>query len=159
MIRIISLTEAGQKLGAQLQKQIKNAECWYKPKPFTERVQSAFQEGDALILICATGIAVRTLAPVLQNKLQDPPVLVLDESGQFVIPLISGHEGGANDWGFDIAALLGAQLVSTTAKPYLKPVYTLGMGCERNCPIDYLQTLSLIHFFKEPASGPPIQSA
>jgi len=141
MIRIVSLTEAGQKLGARLQKQLANSESWYKPKPFTEQVQAAFQKGDALILICATGIAVRTLAPVLKSKMQDPPVLVLDERGQFVIPLLSGHEGGANDWGEDVATLLDAELVSTTAKPYLKPVYTIGMGCERHCPIDYLQTL------------------
>ena len=141
MIRIISLTDAGEKLAKRIQLQMKASEIWHKPSPFTEKVQAAFKAGDHLVLICATGIAVRTLGPVLENKLKDPPVLVLDEAGQFVIPLISGHEGGANDWANTVAQSLSAQLVCTTAKPYLKPVYTVGMGCERDCPLDYLQSL------------------
>ena len=141
MIRIIALTEAGLRLANNIAAQLQDAEVLFKPKPFAETVQQAFSAGDKLILICATGIAVRTLAPVLNNKRKDPPVLVLDELGQFVIPLISGHEGGANDWGDDLAKLLNAQLVMTTAKPYLKPVYTVGMGCERHCPEEELRRL------------------
>jgi len=141
MIRIVSLTEAGQTLARRLKASIPESENWYKPKPFTEQVQVAFQNGDPLILICATGIAVRSLAPVIANKLQDPPVLVLDELGRFVIPLLSGHEGGANDWGLEVSEVLGAHLAITTAKPYLKPIYSVGMGCERHCPEDELQRL------------------
>jgi len=141
MIRIISLTEAGQKLAQKLSKQLPENSHWHKPLPFTEQVQSAFKQGDALVLICATGIAIRTLAPILESKHQDPPVLVLDECGNYVIPMLSGHEGGANEWGRKVADILDAQLVSTTAKPYLKPVYTIGMGCERNCPMPELQSL------------------
>ena len=143
MIRIVSLTDAGQKLAQKLAQLLPESSLWHKPSPFTEQVQSAFKQGDALLLICATGIAVRTLAPVLENKRQDPPVLVLDEGGEYVIPLLSGHEGGANEWGRQVAEMIGAQLVSTTAKPYLKPVYTIGMGCERDCPLSAL--VSLLH--------------
>ena len=113
----------------------------YKPKPFGTFVQQAFVGGDKLILICATGIAVRTLAPVLDNKKTDPPVLVLDELGQFVIPLLSGHEGGANEWASVIANAINGTLVMTTANPYLAPVYSVGMGCERNCPLIDLEEL------------------
>ncbi|UZE97487.1 cobalt-precorrin 5A hydrolase [Alkalimarinus alittae] len=141
MIRIVSLTDAGQRLGERLQRKLPDSELWFKPKPFTETVQQAFKQGDRLILICATGIAVRTLAPVLGNKHQDPAVLVLDEQGQFVIPLLSGHEGGANDWANEVAEVIDGQLVMTTAKPYLRPIYTVGMGCERNCPEAELQQL------------------
>lgn len=141
MIRVISLTEAGQKLAAKIHTHLPDSVLWHKPSPFTEKVQSAFKQGDALVLICASGIAVRTLAPVLQNKHQDPPVLVLDERGEYLIPLLSGHEGGANEWGRALAEMIGAQLVSTTAKPYLKPVYTIGMGCERDCPRFELEAL------------------
>jgi cobalt-precorrin 5A hydrolase len=134
MIRIVALTDAGQRLGQRLQTLLPGARLWIKPQPFAAQVQGAFSAGERLILICATGIAVRTLAPVLVSKHDDPPVLVLDEQGQFVIPLLSGHEGGANEWGREVALRLGAQLVLTTAQPYLQPVYTVGMGCERHCP-------------------------
>ncbi len=144
-IKIIALTDAGHCLASRLKERLDNndvtSEIWFKPKPFSEKVQSAFSDGDRLILICATGIAVRTLAPVIQSKHDDPPVLVLDEQGQFVIPLLSGHEGGANAWAEDIATILDAQLVITTAKPYLKPIYTVGMGCERHCPEEELNAL------------------
>lgn len=134
MMRIVALTEAGRALALRLQAAWPDSEVWYKPKPFARQLQQAFVQGDRLLLICATGIAVRSLAPVITDKHRDPPVLVLDELGRFVIPLLSGHEGGANEWGREVAALLGAQLVLTTANPYLKPVYTVGMGCERGCP-------------------------
>ncbi|TDJ68087.1 MAG: cobalamin biosynthesis protein CbiG [Proteobacteria bacterium] len=140
MIRIVALTNPGKDLAAQLQRQIGDSEIWFKPKPFAERVQHAFQAGDKLVMICAAGIVVRTLAPVLNNKREDPPVLVLDERGQYVIPLISGHEGGANLWGAEIAKILDAQLVVTTAKSY-QPIYTVGMGCERHCELEELQSL------------------
>ena len=132
--RIIALTEAGHRLALRLETQLASAKVSYKPQPFSEQVQQFFQQGDALIFICATGIVMRSLAPVIQNKHQDPPVLVLDELGEFVIPLLSGHEGGANDMASKVASLIGAHTVITTAKLYLKPVYTIGMGCERNCP-------------------------
>ncbi|MBX2807561.1 MAG: cobalamin biosynthesis protein [Cellvibrionaceae bacterium] len=142
MIRIISLTEAGRVTAEAVQACLPNdGELWHKPEPFAEKIQQAFTQGDPLLFICATGIVIRTLAPVIQHKHCDPPVVVMDEQGQFVIPLLSGHEGGANQWAADMAQSLNAQLVLTTAKPYLKPVYTVGMGCERHCPQAELQTL------------------
>lgn len=143
MIRIIALTDAGHALGKRLQVLLPDSQLHFKPKPFAETVQAFFREGDALLFICATGIVMRTLAPVIESKLQDPPVLVLDELGRFVIPLLSGHEGGANQWGSEVAKVINAQLVMTTANAYLNPVYTLGMGCERNCPLEYLESLML----------------
>jgi cobalt-precorrin 5A hydrolase len=131
--RIVSLTEAGQRLGRKIDAALGDSELWHKPEPFGERVRQAFGAGDALIMICATGIAVRTLAPVIASKHSDPPVLVLDEAGKFVIPLLSGHEGGANDLAAQVASLIDAQLVLTTARDYLRPVYAAGLGCERGC--------------------------
>ena len=141
MITIVALTEPGKALGQQLKLLLPDAELVYKPKPFAETVQRYFQQGHRLIMICAAGIAVRTLAPVLESKQTDPAVLVLDEVGRFVIPLVSGHEGGANEWGRAVAELISAQLVITTANPYLNPIYTVGLGCERHCPETELQAL------------------
>lgn len=139
-IKIIALTEAGKSLAERLQSLIE-ADVVYKPQPFAEKVQGFFKNGERLIFICATGIVMRSLAPVLQDKYQDPPVLVIDEQGQFVIPLLSGHEGGANNWALEVSKLLNAQPVITTANGYLNPVYSVGMGCERGCPVDELERL------------------
>lgn len=144
MIRIIALTEQGLLLANKLvNEDLVDGRVWFKPQPFKKQVQEAFLKGERLIFICATGIVVRTLAPVLQSKFRDPPVLVMDEQGEFIIPLLSGHEGGANDWAEALSGKLHSKCVITTAKPYIKPVYTVGMGCERNCPLDYLESLFL----------------
>ncbi|MFT6221505.1 MAG: cobalt-precorrin 5A hydrolase [Candidatus Endobugula sp.] len=138
---IIALTDTGLALARRLQLFIDESEVWFKPKPFANTVQQVFVAGHPLIFICATGIVVRTLAPVLANKFDDPPVLVLDEQGGFVIPLLSGHEGGANQWAKEISEKISAQLVLTTAKNYLRPVYSVGIGCERYCPVEMIESL------------------
>ena len=77
--------------------------------------QNAFAEHDAIIFIGAAGIAVRAIAPYVMDKYHDPAVLVIDEAGKFVIPLLSGHIGGANALAVKIADMIGAQAVVTTA--------------------------------------------
>lgn len=140
-ITLISLTEPGRVLAERLRHQMPEAECLHRPQPFQDTVQQRFQSGGRLILLCAVGIAVRTLAPVLRDKRQDPAVLVVDEHGRFVVPILSGHEGGANEWARQVAAGLGAQPVITGAQRYTQPLLVAGLGCNRGCPLDSLRTL------------------
>jgi len=74
-----------------------------------------FKSIDGFVFIGAIGIAVRVTAPYLESKAQDPAVVVLDEAGRYVIPVLSGHLGGANALAQDIAALMGAEPVITTS--------------------------------------------
>lgn len=78
-------------------------------------MKQLFKEYDYLICIMATGIVVRSIAPYIESKLKDPAVLVLDEQGEYVISLLSGHMGGANRMAKKISELLDAHPVITTA--------------------------------------------
>ncbi len=81
----------------------------------SELVKQLFQKYESLVFIMATGIVVRCIAPLLEHKSKDPAVLVVDEAGQFVISLLSGHWGGANVLAELIARKTGATAVITTA--------------------------------------------
>ena len=114
--KIICFTDKGQELMERL------AEALFPGTPKIESVDSVsdwsrdnFESGNVLIFIGACGIAVRAIAPFIRDKKTDPAVLVMDEKGEFVIPILSGHLGGAVEAARKIALLTGARAVMTTA--------------------------------------------
>ena len=88
---------------------------WESFSTLTEAMEKLILHTDAFVFVGAAGIAVRAIAPYVKSKLSDPAVLVIDERGQFVIPLLYGHVGGANELARLLADALGAVPVITTA--------------------------------------------
>ncbi|UQT48762.1 hypothetical protein M5E87_01160 [Flavonifractor plautii] len=75
----------------------------------------AWARADALVFVGAAGIAVRAIATHVRDKFSDPAVVSVDEAGRFVVPLLSGHVGGANELARRVAALTGGQAAVSTA--------------------------------------------
>lgn len=120
-IACLSFTDKGKELGNRLQSFKKDK---YQIKHYSNRdidggiksiLESIWQESDGIIFISATGIAVRMLAPFIKDKTLDPAVVVIDDLGKFSISLLSGHIGGANSLALDMANIIGAKAVITTA--------------------------------------------
>ena len=117
-IAIVSFTEKGTALGTRIQKALGGKLCDARREEgfsLADWTRQAFASCDALIFIGAAGIAVRAIAPHVHSKAADPAVLCVDESGRFVIPLLSGHLGGANALARRLAVLTEGTAVITTA--------------------------------------------
>jgi cobalt-precorrin 5A hydrolase len=95
-----------------------------------ELFRSKFFQFDRWVLIMACGIAVRFLDGLPEDKHGDPAVVVLDEGCHYAISLLSGHEGGANALAFEVANIVGATPVISTASEATKRL-VLGIGCRR----------------------------
>ena len=94
-------------------------------------------EGHAGIIACfSLGAVVRLIAPHLRDKYRDPAVVVLDEAGRFVIPVLSGHLGGANALAGRLAAALGATAVLTTASDVRQTLAVDLLGRELGWTLD-----------------------
>lgn len=116
-IAIAAFTPRGTELGRLLAGELGASLALTGRKDFSLSIWTAeqFPKREALIFIGAAGIAVRAIAPHLRHKAEDPAVLCVDELGAYVIPLLSGHLGGANALAQRLAALTGGEAVITTA--------------------------------------------
>ena len=123
-IALTALTEKGFLLGEKIAAEYENISLYSTKErqgwdnsysDFTSLVRHLFSSHQAIIFIMATGIVVRKIAALVESKATDPAILVLDEKGQNVISLLSGHLGGANKLTKDLAEFLQANPVITTA--------------------------------------------
>ena len=118
-IAIISLSKKGHDLSLRLKKQLDKDSTIISTDIFYKDVKNTFKllfyEYDAIIAIMASGILIRSIAPLIKSKTTDPAILNIDENGNFVISTLSGHLGGANKLTSKVANLLGACEVITTA--------------------------------------------
>lgn len=102
--------------------------------------EEAFNNSDALIFVGATGIAVRKIAPYVKDKTTDPAVICVDELAQNVIPVLSGHIGGANEMAEKLADKLGSRAVITTATDINKRFSVDAWAAKNGFAIDDMNT-------------------
>lgn len=127
-IALISVTENGGKIAVKLKDGLSGfhrAEifCFYKYpvsggevfESVGELVKRLWGDYDGFVFICACGIAVRAVSPLICSKLSDPAVTVVDDCGRFSISLLSGHIGGGNELAKTVGNIIGAVPVITTA--------------------------------------------
>ena len=104
----VSVTEAGAALARKLPYEHRHGHV-------VESVREMWATADGLVVVAATGVAVRAVAPMLTSKASDPAVVCVDDGGRFVVSLVGGHQAGANDLAVEVAGLLGARPVISTA--------------------------------------------
>lgn len=109
---------------------------WLQPDtPQQAQFAASYRRHAQWIVIAASGIAVRFLDGLAQDKHSDPAVVVLDEAGRYAVSLLAGHEGGANRLAYRVANAVGAAPVVTTATEALKPLL-LGIGCRKGVAVE-----------------------
>lgn len=117
-VHILYFTHKGSALAAKLARELaQEANVTYASGKgcCKEWTAEHFRIGNVLVYIGACGIAVRAVAPHIGSKETDPAVIVVDEKGENVIPILAGHLGGANEWARKIAELTKGKAVLTTA--------------------------------------------
>lgn len=104
---------------------------WFDATTPKAQFVAAYHRHAQWIMIAATGIAVRFLDGLVQDKHSDPALVVVDAAGRYAVALLAGHEGGANCLAYRIANAVGAVPVITTASEALKPL-VIGIGCRKD---------------------------
>lgn len=114
-IAIIAITEKGKNTAEKIASELENVDVFFQKRGIKELTGELFNKYECIIFVSACGIAVRCISPFLKSKFEDPAVLVVDDNGNNVISLLSGHIGGANEITLKIADVLNANPVITTS--------------------------------------------
>ena len=165
---VLAITKNGVKIGEELKKIFpdwsifaplklsnENTEIVWYSEPTTDKIVELFKNNNALICLFSLGAVIRLISPHLKDKKTDPAVIVIDDKANFVISVLSGHIGGANELTEEIAEKLGALPVITTAADVNKTIAVDLVGRKFNWKIDDDSTVTKIsaHMVNEEPIG------
>lgn len=156
-VSVLAITKNGIKIGIELKKYFPNWEIfapskfsdsneeiiWYSDST-TEKIVELFKNNNAIICLFSLGAVIRLIAPYLKDKKTDPAVIVIDDKTSFVISVLSGHLGGANELTQVIAQKLNATPVITTAADVNKTIAVDLVGREFGWKIEDDSTVTKI---------------
>ena len=156
-ISVLAITKNGVNIGLRLKEHFPNWEIftpskfsngskeivWYSEST-SEKIVELFKNNNALICLFSLGAVIRLIAPYLKDKKTDPAVIVIDDKTSFVISVLSGHLGGANELTQIIAQKLDAMPVITTAADVNKTIAVDLAGREFGWKIDDDSTVTKI---------------
>ena len=156
-VSVLAITKNGINIGERLKELFPNWDIfvpsklsnenksiiWYS-EPTSDKIIELFKNSNALICLFSLGAVIRLIAPYLKNKKTDPAVIVIDDKTNFVISVLSGHIGGANELTQEISEKLNALPVITTAADVNKTIAVDLVGREFGWKIDDETTVTKI---------------
>ena len=159
-ISVLAITKNGIEMSLSLKKLFPNWQI-FAPSKFSDnneminwynnstsvKIVDLFQSNDGLICLFSLGAVIRLIAPHIKDKKTDPAVIVIDDKAQFVISVLSGHLGGANELSNNIAAKINATPVITTAADVNKTIPVDLVGKEFGWKIDDDTTVTKVSAF------------
>ena len=159
-ISVLAITKNGVEMGLSLKNLFPDWQI-FAPSKFSDnneminwyddstsiKIVELFQSNDALICLFSLGAVIRLIAPHIKDKKTDPAVIVIDDKAQFVISVLSGHLGGANELSNNIAEKINATPVITTAADVNKTISVDLVGKEFGWKIDDDTTVTKVSAF------------
>ena len=156
-VSVLAITKNGINIGEKLKELFPNWDIfvpsklsnenksitWYS-EPTSDKIIELFKNSNALICLFSLGAVIRLIAPYLKDKKTDPAVIVIDDKTNFVISVLSGHIGGANELTQEISEKLTALPVITTAADVNKTIAVDLVGREFGWKIDDETTVTKI---------------
>jgi cobalt-precorrin 5A hydrolase len=152
-----AITPNGVDLSKTIAQKLSDVDVFFSDKLSAKRIQAntfgaladtlseQFHQYDGHVFIMATGIVVRMIAPLIQSKVEDPAVVVVDDRGHHAISLLSGHLGGANALATEIAELIQARPVITTATDVNQIVAIDVLAKEKHLNIENPQAIKTVN--------------
>ena len=133
LIRTVCFTDNGRNLIEKLSMADSDFILDIKPEgiSLSDWTKESFKQHLPILFVGSVGIAVRTIAPYVSDKLSDSAVIVVDELGKNVVPVLSGHYGGANELAVEIAGIIDATPVITTATD-INNVFAVDVFAKKN---------------------------